>query len=1003
MKKVYKISLGILGILIVIGIFSINSIVKNILIATVKERTGKDISINSLWLNPLTGNISARGIVVSEEERTLLTLKSIKVDSDPLKLAKGTLYIGEITLIEPTIDISRKGEVPSEEATAPAEPQSEPKASAEAPSEKVAMEGASEKEAFIKEVIVKNITIQNLVLEGEEAQFKSLNTLTLEVPDFTYRDNTLNLTAALEIIDSGTLDLILTANTATGEFQGGLSSEKLLLETSLAQKDDTFNIKGLFSGGVNLSGDYLKKIFKGDGDLTLTEATISSKDNIQLLSAESIDINLESLSYPEIGAVSKGSFKVNLTSELLPLILKGNQDISATLGGGEVEGTYTLDYPSIAITPKVILEEMALQPTEKIPYGGTLKVAEGKYTISSDLEKKVSSIEGITNLNSLDLADKDQNALFFRRGEIDLRGVFAEEENSILIKRLILSEGSVTAKGNRLTNVSLDISDITDKSLDSDLIFSASGEDFSRASGRMKVVLSDLKKPDDIVVSGDLDIDELKLEGVKKFVEDLPYELQGTISTTSYITYSKDKITSAGTVQGRSVKVKDKGGLDLAIGSLDSTLDLTLAGEEVTLNNTTLSFNKISGRVDKDTQIDLPAGRISIKRYTPSDINLNLINLNSPSVTLYTPAEEKKVEDEKGEAKGIAPAPSKDPADKAEAPAEKAPLPRIYIKNTDIKNATLTQLKGGKKTVFKNIKLLSQNFTSERNKEFTVDTSLAIDGIQSLYLKGRVSLTRDWEFDPKTINFNGDLGVTELNLVSFNEHLSKDIPNRIEEGTLNSKGNLILKKGKISSESRIKISGLKLGASTGVASKVPLPKVVDALRDKKGDINIVVPIEGDLNDPEFGVGGIVTGVLIANFTQVIKTPEKAISNILTLGSSEKESVVYFDYLDSEPKYSDLDKLRKVIEILKGNPAAKAKVTIFTNDKVEKGLMKTKDITGILFGGKKESSSDKLDDLMKERKKYIENFLGAEVEISRVEVIISDRDKNLPQAKLEIIQ
>ncbi|GLI56385.1 hypothetical protein PM10SUCC1_18990 [Propionigenium maris DSM 9537] len=999
MKKVYKISLGVLGLLIVIGAFSINSIVKNILITTVKDRTGKDISIKSLWLNPLTGNISSKGIVVSEEERTLLTLKSIKVDSDPLKLARGTLYIGEITLIEPTIDISKGEDTPSE-AAVPAEPQPAAEVSAEATPEKTTAEEAPEKDSFIKEIIVKNITIQNLVLEGEDAQYKSLNTLTLEVPDFTYRDDTLNLTAALEIIDSGTLDLLLNANTATGEFKGNLSSEKLLLETSLTQEGETYNIKGLFTGGLNLSGDYLKKVFKGDGTLTLTQGEVSSKDNIQLLSAERVDIKLEEFAYPEIEAVSTGSFKVNLTSELLPLILKGNQDIAATLGGGEVKGTYTLDYPKITITPKVILEEIALQPTEKIPYGVTLKVAEGGYTITSDLEKKISSIDGLIHLNSLDLADKEENTLFFRGGQIDLKGAFAEEENNILIKRLILSEGSITAKGNSLTNVSLDISNITDKSLDSDLIFSASGEDFSKVSGKMKLLLSDLKKPEDLKVSGDLDIDELRLEGLKKFVEDLPYELQGTISSSSYITYSRDRITSAGTIQGRSVKVKDKEGLDLSIGSLDSTLDLTLAGEEVTLNNTTLSFNKISGRVDKNTQVDLPAGKIYIRRYTPSDINLNLISLNSPAVTLYTPAE-KKGDAKKAEAKEVAP--SKEATKKTVAPAKKAPLPRVYIKRTDIKNATLTQVHGSKKTVFRNIKLLSQNFTSEKNKEFAVDTSLSLEGIQSLYLKGRASLTRDWEFDPKTINFNGDLGVTNLALASFNEHLAKDLPNRIEEGTLSSRGNLILKRGKISSESRLKISDLKLGASTGVASKVPLPKVVDALRDKKGDINIVVPVEGDLNDPEFGVGSIVMGVLIANFTEAIKTPEKAISNILTLGSSEKDNVVYFDYLDSEPKYSDLDKLRKVIEILKGNPAAKVRVTIFTNDKVEKGLMKTKDLTGILFGGKKESSSDKLDDLMDERKEYIETFLGAEVESSRVEVIISDRDKNLPQAKLEIIK
>ncbi len=1010
MKKVYKISLGVLALLLVVGAFSINSIVKSILITTVKEKTGRDISIRTLWLNPLTGNISSKGIALSEDGKPLLTLKSIKVDSDPLKLAKGTLYIGEITLIEPTIDMGRlKEQSEEEEATLPTEEKEEKSAAqpvAESIPEKSQDEASPQKEGFIKEVIVKNITIENLVIEGEESQFKSLNTLTLEVPDFTYREDTLNLSAALEIIDSGTLNLNLTANTVSGELQGELSSEKLLLETSLTQGNDTYNIKTLFNGALNFSGDYLEKVFKGDGNLSLKDTEVLSSEGVQLLSAEIVDINLSEASYPDIRAVSTGSFKVSLTSELLPLILKDNPDIKASLGGGDITGTYDLDYPNIVAAPKVILEEIALQPTEKQPYGGTLKVVEGEYSISSDLEKKVSSIEGITHLNSLDLVDQDQNSLFFRGGEVDLSLALTEKENNILIKRLNLSEGSVEAKGNKLNNVSLEMSNITDKSLDSNLIFSASGEDFSKVSGKMRVVTADLKKPDDLKVSGDLDINDLRLEGLKKFVADLPYEMQGTISSDSYISYSKDKITSVGNIQGRSLKIKDKAGLDMAIGSLDSTLDMALAGDKLTLNNTTLSFNKISGRVDKDTQVNLPTGKVSIKRYTPSEINLNLINLNSPAVTLYSPAEDtqkKKTEVKKEGTEVAAKAAPEEGDKKTGAAPEKAPLPRLFIRKTDIKNATFTEVKGDKKTIYSNIKLLSQNFTSQKNKEFTVDTSLSIEGIQSLYLKGRASLTKDWEFDPKTINFNGDMGITELNLKAFDEHLSKDLPNKIEEGRLNSKGNLILKKGKISSESRIKISDLKLGASTGVASKVPLPKVIDALRDKKGDINIVVPVEGDLNDPEFGVGGIVMGVLIANFTEAIKTPEKAISNILTLGSSEKDNVVYFDYLDAEPKYSDLDKLRNVIEILKGNPAAKAKVTIFTNDKVEKGLMKTKDITNILFGGKKESSSDKLDDLMDDRKKYIENFLGAEVDSSRVEVIISDRDKNLPQAKLEIIQ
>ena len=166
----------------------------------------------------------------------------------------------------------------------------------------------------------------------------------------------------------------------------------------------------------------------------------------------------------------------------------------------------------------------------------------------------------------------------------------------------------------------------------------------------------------------------------------------------------------------------------------------------------------------------------------------------------------------------------------------------------------------------------------------------------------------------------------------------------------------------------------------------------------------LVIVAGDLNDPKFGVTQIVLDILMVNFKESLKTPEKAISTVLTLGSGQKEDVVYFDYTEADPKAADIEKLSKAAEVLKANSASKLKVTLFTNDKVEEKLLKTKDITGVLFGGKKAEDSDKLDGLMNKRKEYITSFFGAEgIDPGRIEITISNQDKTLPQAKIELIQ
>ena len=999
MKKIYKISIGVVIALILIVGLTISSALKGVITTAVRKKTGLELTMGTLWINPFSGVISSKDISVSQDERELLLLKSFKLDTDPLKLMGGKLYISELTLIEPTVDITKEkttSDTVSSEEVSPVEPVvSEGQISPSPAEDKTTVE---KKESFIKEIVVKNITIEALTLKGEESAIKSLNTLTLEVPDFIYKDDILDVTATLDVVGSGVLDLTLKADTSSGEAEAALILPSLTLNNSFTTQGETLAFQGLFDGLVNIRGNYMDRSFTINGNLNSEAFTLTDSEKELALKGNSLNINIENLTYPDITMTAAGSYDLIGHNPLMQLGLKDVEGTSGSIEEFNIKGGYRVDYPLISTAPEVSLKNLNISLE-----GNSLIIPslEGRYGTDYNIDSKSYDVSGTTDITKIDYKSSDGKTAFSGNLAVDL-GEFTAPD-IIVVRDLTVTDGQVVFEGQKVDKLNLNIKDFSAAVIDSPLKVSGNYQG-SPFKGDLKVRVTDMKKFSDLTVKGDLSITSLKMKSIEEFLKDVPYDLSGVISYDSYIDYSPAKISASGSVKGQNFKVADRGGMDLALNSFTTKFNLSLAGDKMNLRDTKLDFNGITGKVSDEIGVKLPKGSISIKNYTPQRIDFSLISLTTPDITVREPKKSSNATPSKATS-GSDSKSSSDEKVTTSAPKKVAdePLPIINIASLGISGGRVTQITPDKTTILSNIKLNSKNFSTQKGKPFTVDTSLAMDGIKSVYLKGQVTLKKDWDFDPKELSFDGSLGVTSLNLPEFNREMADSLPNEIKSGTLNSTGTLKLNGGKVDYRSKVKISDLTLGAPTGVASRVPLDKVVKALKDNNGDINITVPVKGDLNDPEFTPINIVIEVLITNFTGLLKTPEKAISSILTIGGSDKENVVYFDYLESEPKYSDIEKLTRVLDLLKANSSSKVKVTIFTNDKVEEGIMKSKDIANILFGKKKkESTSDKLDDLMDKRKSYITDFFS-EIDSERVEVIISDRDKNLPQAKLELIQ
>ncbi len=288
MKKIYKIILLSLGILIFLLVAGTNMILKEIVISSLESSLNKRVSISSLWLNPFTGTLFSRNVTIWKDEKDpLLSLKSIEVNTDPFKLFGRKLSISELRLIEPTLNlINLEDESEVKKETSPQIGESEP----DSPSQ-----------GFIKEIEVHNIAIENLTFIRPQGILKSMNTITLKVPESTYENNELDLSANLNILGSGIVDIKIKVNTETGLLDTSLASEGFHFSNTFSSEEKgDLSLSGNFKGNVSVQGNYLKKIFQAGGNITGSEVIAEDGKGEQLLNSEHISIDLQRLTYPEI-------------------------------------------------------------------------------------------------------------------------------------------------------------------------------------------------------------------------------------------------------------------------------------------------------------------------------------------------------------------------------------------------------------------------------------------------------------------------------------------------------------------------------------------------------------------------------------------------------------------------------------------------------------------------------------------------------------------------------
>ena len=124
-----------------------------------------------------------------------------------------------------------------------------------------------------------------------------------------------------------------------------------------------------------------------------------------------------------------------------------------------------------------------------------------------------------------------------------------------------------------------------------------------------------------------------------------------------------------------------------------------------------------------------------------------------------------------------------------------------------------------------------------------------------------------------------------LNMTSFSTYSGTYAGKEIEKGKLHLDVSYLIKKQKLNAQNEVFIDQFYFGkdVDSDQATSLPVGLGVSLLKNQRGEIDIDLPIEGDLSDPDFRYGSIVWGALGNIIVKAAASPFKLLAGLVETG------------------------------------------------------------------------------------------------------------------------
>lgn len=145
---------------------------------------------------------------------------------------------------------------------------------------------------------------------------------------------------------------------------------------------------------------------------------------------------------------------------------------------------------------------------------------------------------------------------------------------------------------------------------------------------------------------------------------------------------------------------------------------------------------------------------------------------------------------------------------------------------------------------------------------------------------------------PENLSVSGN--IESLNLTEFSPYSEYFFAHPIDRGVLNYNLQLFMTPDKLNNDNKVSIAGLEFGKKTDnpPIAKLPLKLGLYLLKDKEGNINMDIPVEGNPAEPEFELGPTI----LKTFSNLIlKTATQPFSALAGLVNKSEEKLKSLDF------------------------------------------------------------------------------------------------------------
>jgi hypothetical protein len=221
-----------------------------------------------------------------------------------------------------------------------------------------------------------------------------------------------------------------------------------------------------------------------------------------------------------------------------------------------------------------------------------------------------------------------------------------------------------------------------------------------------------------------------------------------------------------------------------------------------------------------------------------------------------------------------------------------AALPKITVGAITFTNAQLQfvdrSLKPGVTLSVAQVNGSIAGLSTENLSRADVNIRGKVDGTAPMEITGRINPLSTNGFTDLKVDFRG------IELIPTSPYSGKFLGYRLNKGRLSLDLRYQLTGDKLKGQNLVTVDQLMLGdkVESPDATKLPVRLGIAILKDRSGKIELDVPVEGSLSDPEFRLGKVITRALVNVFTKIVTSPFAALGAVF---GGKGEEVSYQDF------------------------------------------------------------------------------------------------------------